>query len=101
MILYNVTINVEDDIHDEWLAWMKKTHIPEVFSTKLFVEYKFLRVLNQSEDESGTTYCVQYFLKKLDHFLTYAEKHAPGLQAKTFEKYGNKIVAFRTLLEDI
>ncbi|MEO8448027.1 MAG: DUF4286 family protein, partial [bacterium] len=28
MILYNVTVNVDDSVHDEWLEWMKTIHIP-------------------------------------------------------------------------
>ena len=36
MIVYNVTVKIEKDIHDDWLAWMKETHIPEVLKTNLF-----------------------------------------------------------------
>jgi hypothetical protein len=32
MIIYNVTINVEDSIHYDWLSWIKP-HIKEVLST--------------------------------------------------------------------
>ncbi len=28
MIIYNVTITVEDDIKEDWLSWIKKEHIP-------------------------------------------------------------------------
>ena len=35
MIIYNVTMNVESDIHDEWLNWMRNTHIPKYFATGL------------------------------------------------------------------
>ena len=37
MILYNVTIKVDHDIHDEWMEWMKQTHIPQVLETGLFI----------------------------------------------------------------
>ena len=30
MIIYNVTIKIDLDVHDEWLAWMKLEHIPRV-----------------------------------------------------------------------
>jgi hypothetical protein len=33
MILYNVTVSVDPEIHDEWLAWMKSKHIPDVLAT--------------------------------------------------------------------
>ena len=36
MLVYNVTVKVNTDIHEEWLEWMKKTHIPEVLATGYF-----------------------------------------------------------------
>ena len=32
MIIYNVTINVEDSIHSDWILWIKE-HIREVLDT--------------------------------------------------------------------
>gem|GEM_PF-5619184 len=29
-ILYNVTINIDHNTSEEWLQWMKSTHIPDV-----------------------------------------------------------------------
>ena len=55
MILYNVTVNVEDGIHHDWLTWMKETHIPDVMNTGMFIENKMLKLLSQLPDEEGTT----------------------------------------------
>ena len=41
MIIYNVTINVENDTHDTWFKWMKETHIPDVMSTGMFLDFNF------------------------------------------------------------
>jgi hypothetical protein len=100
MILYNVTINVEDTIHNEWVHWMKHVHIPEVLSTGLFIESRFLKLLTTEEDE-GNTYSVQYFLDSLEKFKTYEEQFAPALRKKTLDQFGSKFVAFRTLLETV
>ena len=37
MYIYNVTVNVSDDVHIEWLKWMKETHIPDVMKTGCFI----------------------------------------------------------------
>ena len=29
MILYNVTVNIDKDVEQDWINWMKNTHIPE------------------------------------------------------------------------
>lgn len=98
MIIYNVTVNVEPSIHLDWLEWMKKVHIPEVLSTGLFLEHKILRVLSIEEGE-GHTYSIQYTLENQSQLELYMQEHAPRLQREHIERYRNKFVAFRTILE--
>ncbi|GAB2487418.1 MAG: DUF4286 family protein [Cytophagales bacterium] len=100
MILYNITINVTPDIEEDFLSWMKSTHIPEVLETGIFHEHKFFRLLHDSEDGS-TNYCIQYFTDSMEQMMEYEKKHASILRAKTQERYRDKAVAFRTLLETI
>jgi len=97
MIIYNVTLNVDEDIASEWMDWMKQVHIPEVMETGVFTDYRICRVL--AEEAGGFTYAVQYSCPDMDAYERYRTTFAPGLQAKTLSKYGSKIVAFRTLLE--
>ena len=33
MYIYNVTTNIDESVHDEWLHWMKEIHIPDVLAT--------------------------------------------------------------------
>ena len=99
MIIYNVTVNIDDSIHYEWLMWMKEIHIPEVMATGCFIENKICRIL--VNEESGTSYSIQYFCKNMDDLKVYQEKFAPGLQKKHADRYKDKFVAFRTLLEVI
>ena len=98
MIIYNVTINVDKDIENEFITWLREIHIPEVFETQLFLAHKLLKMVEE-ENPASTTYAVQYSMESIDKFVEYVENHAPSLQAKTKKKYGDKVVAFRTLLE--
>lgn len=99
MILYNVTVNVDDSVHHEWVNWMKKEHIPEVIATGKFVEYKMFKVITRQPDETGTTYSIQYYAKTMADYEDYKNNHGPALQMKTMQRYGDKLMAFRTLLE--
>ncbi|MFA6260681.1 MAG: DUF4286 family protein [Bacteroidia bacterium] len=101
MIIYNVTINIEDEIHDEWLLWMKETHIPEVMRTGMFVDHSFSRLLSRQEDETGITYVIQYLANDMAHYEKYIQEFAPALQNETIKKFGNKFIAFRTLMERV
>lgn len=98
MIIYNVTVNIDSAVHDEWLQWMKKVHIPEVMKTGIFTENRICRVLGTDEEE-GFTYAVQYSCKNMKDFEKYNELHAPALKAKYNEKYEGKYLAYRSLLK--
>ena len=99
MLLYNVTIIVEDAAADEWLQWMNETHIPEVMATGKFVSNRLLKVLDSPNE--GVTYCVQYIAENLADYNDYQEIYAPNLQADLQSKFENRLVAFRTLMEFI
>ncbi len=96
MILYNVTVNVDADAHDEWLEWMKEVHIPDVMATGMFVESKLARIL--AEEAGGKAYSIQYFAKSMDEYGKYLEEFAPKLQADHENKFKGKVASFRTLL---
>ena len=98
MILYNITVKVDHDVHDDWFRWMKEVHIPDVMNTGLFVENKICRLLSVDE-EDGITYAFQYFCQNLKDFDTYQQNHAPALKADHAQRYEGKVVAFRTLME--
>lgn len=99
MIIYNVTVNIDDSVHDEWLKWMKEKHIPDVLKTGCFTENKMLKLL--VEEESGTSYSIQYSCKTIDEFNRYQKEFAPKLQEEHRKRYADKFVAFRTLLEEV
>ena len=98
MILYNVTVSVDKSAESEWLDWMKNEHIPEVLATNLFNEHKLLKILQQQEGDSQT-YAIRYFLSSMADFETYESSYAATLRSKSQKAFGDKCVAFRTLLQ--
>ena len=40
MMLYNVTVGIDQSIEAEWLPWMKEIHIPAVLETGMFLNAK-------------------------------------------------------------
>ncbi len=51
------------------------------------------------EEEQGITYSIQYTAKDMETYEKYEREHAPRLQKEVTDRYANKFVAFRTLLE--
>lgn len=97
MYIYNVTVNVDEDAAQIWIKWMREEHLPMVMSTGCFREYKFLKLL--SETEQGVTYAIQYVVETLEILNHYQEVHGPRLRSETEKKFGEKVLAFRTVLE--
>lgn len=99
MYIYNVTINIDESIHDEWLDWMKSKHIPAMLDTGKFEKALMTRV-QVEEEMGGITYSVQYRTESKEMLQKYYKENADTLreQSKPFE---GKFVAFRTELEVI
>jgi hypothetical protein len=97
MIIYNVTVSIDNDAEESWVNWMKEKHIPEVLATGLFLESRFTRVLG--EEENGKTYSIQYLCESMDTYEKYRDEHAPRLQKDHADRYQGKFAAFRTILK--
>ena len=101
MLIYNITFNVETLIEAEWLEWMKKVHIVEILKTKYFSEHRILRLINEHPDTSGTTYAVQLTAMNISDVQKYLANQGAVLQNKLIAKFGQKVLLFMTLLEEV
>ena len=77
---------------------MKAQHIPAVVGTGCFISGSIFRIL--VEEHAGTSYSIQYRATSIEEVKKYMEKFASILQQEHSEKYADKFVAFRTLLEE-
>lgn len=100
MIIYNVTINIDESLHDQWLNWMQQKHINDVLATGKFFKAKLLKVLVE-EEMGGITYSVQYFAHSKDMLERYYKEDATKLRLEGLNLFGHKMLAFRTELEVI
>lgn len=98
MIIYNVTIKVDKSIADAWLAWLQDEHIPEVTGTGCFSSASILRLLDVDETE-GPTFAVQYAAESKAQYNRYIELFAGTMRQKSFQKWGDKFIAFRSVMQ--
>jgi len=99
MIIYNVTVSVEESISNDWLEWMKSVHIPEVMACGIFIKAQINRVF--SEGDSNYTYAIAYQCASMKDLHKYQINFAAELQKKHISRYNDKVVAFRTVMEII
>lgn len=101
MVLYNVTVSVDSDVESEWLSWMRMEHIPEVLETGYFESNRILKLLNDQPDATGPTYAIQYELENIGRLDQYLQNEAVVLQQKHLQRFGQKCIAFRSVLEEV
>ena len=99
MILYNVTINIDKEVEEEWLVWMKTIHIPNVMKTEMFVDNRFYRI--KADEPEGTSYSIQYFANSMKEMDQYQNQFSTNMEMEMMKKYGNHLVSFPTLLESV
>ena len=98
MIIYNVTSKVDHAIAEAWLEWMKNEHIPDVLSTGCFSDARILQLL-ETDESDGLTYAVQYHAESKALYNRYIREYADALRKKTTEKWGERLIAFRSVMQ--
>ena len=99
MYIYNITINIEKSIEEDWLRWMQEKHIPEMLNTGKFFEAKMCQVM--VEEDQGVTYSVQYTTDSKETLEKYYQENAEQLRQEGLVLFKERYVAFRTELKVI
>lgn len=100
MYIYNVTTQVKEFIHVEWLEWMRNDFIPEMIATELFSHYRIVKILDIDESD-GPTYAIQYFTDNRAKYDQFVQIYSDKLSQKAIEKWKDKIFSFRSFMEVI
>lgn len=101
MILYNVTYNVDKQVEERWLKYMKEEFVPGYLNTGYFTGNKILRLLNEEYTDVASTFSFQFSIdtiESLEHFKINTEGSIEHLLA---ERFGGSYVFFKTWLEEI
>jgi hypothetical protein len=96
-VIYNVTIKVAEPIATAWLNWLLEEHVPEVVATGCFQDARVVRLL-EVDDSEGPTYAIQYIAPDHEHYQRYIDEYAAVMRAKSFEKWGDRFIAFRSVM---
>ncbi|HEU0112398.1 MAG TPA: DUF4286 family protein [Flavisolibacter sp.] len=97
-VIYNVTTKVDKDIAEAWLHWLLNEHIPDLIQTKCFLGYRVVRLI-EVDDSEGPTYAVQYFAESKSDYNRYIQMFAEQMREKTYEKWGDRCIAFRSVMQ--
>ena len=99
MILYNITVILDEGIEPEWLTWINQDFIPQALSSNLLVSNRILKVLDSPNE--GVTYCLQFIADNLQNYNEFKDNHAASLLDSHTVKFKNQSVFFSTIMEFI
>lgn len=100
MILYNITFNVELDVIDSFKDYLLQQHIPSLQFGEELLEHKLFRLLNVDESEA-ITLTLQYFLKDAGTYNQHLAVCDRELKKDIFQRFGEKVIYFCSVLEKI
>jgi hypothetical protein len=100
MFIYNVSIQLDKAIEQEWLNWMHQEHMDEVIATGMFDKYALFELIEPAGDpeEGLKTYIAQYETDSRERYQQYIDVFAPTLREKGFARFGSQFIAFRTIM---
>ncbi|MFC0183073.1 protein of unknown function [Pseudarcicella hirudinis] len=100
MLLYNITYSIDENIHTQFIEWMKENHLKEVSAISFLQNCTILKLLTEI-DNGGVTYTFQYRFTSMDSFDIFQNEYEDDLRNKVHQKFKGSFVDFASLLEEI
>lgn len=99
MIVYEVTLEVERAIADEYLDWLGP-HVAQILALPGFVDARRYE-RSDVDDAAHRTFVVAYRLRDQAALDAYFAEHAAALRADGLRRFGQRFSASRRVLREI
>jgi hypothetical protein len=100
MLFHNITYNIDESLAEDFLDFMRTTHIPNVMKTGFPKAFKILKLLTEI-DNGGMTYSFQYTFDSIEGFEVFENDYFDELNEAVDKRYRGKYVFFPSLLQVI
>jgi len=100
MVLYNITINIDSEKEEEFIAWMNQVYLSGIMQTGLFYEKRFFRLLQEDNGE-GVNFSAQFLAENLEDLKFFQSRYGTIFREIIKEKFGSQFVSFRSVLESV
>lgn len=100
MIIFNTTFHVGDDVHDDCLLFFRNTYIPQAVSSGFLFDPR-LALIHAQHEENGVSYSLQFKVKNVETLNHWLASDGQTLQTTLTSLFGNKVLGFITLLEEV
>jgi len=96
MHVYNISFQIDPNLQEQWLVWMKSKFIPMVVETGCFQNHP-LYELDIAEDQAPT-YTLQLFAQSRENLAKFTESFAEPLLDEMHKTWGDQCFHFVTTM---
>lgn len=97
MLIYNTTFQVDDEVNDNFLIWIKESYMPEIEKHGALKAPRLCRVL--SHRDNGSSYSLQWEVEDSAALHRWHREQGAKLNEELKKIFKDKVVGFPTLLE--
>lgn len=99
MLIYNTTFQVDDEVNDNFLIWIKEYYIPEIEKEGALTAPRICRILSHRED--GTSYSLQWEVENSAILHRWHQTQGVKINEELVKVFKDKVIGFPTLMEVI
>lgn len=96
-MLYIVYVAIDEEVAEDWAAWMERAHVPDVMATGCFEGATMARD-EEADAEGRRAWRIFYRARSAADYERYRHEHAAILQRDHTERYAGRFEARRELL---
>lgn len=97
MLIYNTTYHADDDVHDNFMIWLKESYIPSVEEYGVLRSPRLCRLL--SHQDEGTAYSLQWEVDDSASLHRWRMKQGLPFNEELAKIFGEKVIGIPTLME--
>lgn len=99
MLIYNTTFQVDDDVRENFLIWIKESYIPEVLKHGALKMPRICRILSHRDE--GSVYSLQWEVENSGLLHSWHLEQGVRLNEELTKLFKDKVIGFPTLMEVI
>ena len=99
MLIYNTTFQVDDEIHDNFLIWIKECYILEIEKHGALKSPRLCRILSHRDE--GTSFSLQWAVESSGVLHRWHLEQGVKLNEELSKTFKDKAIGFPTLMEVI
>ena len=99
MLIYNTTFHTEDNVHDNFLIWLRESYIPEIEKYDVLRSPRLCRLLSHYDE--GMAYSLQWEVEDSACLHRWHTDQGVKLDDELAKIFKDKVIGFSTLMEVI